>query len=83
MIKVPDIVSIKSQINLSGKIHSGILLAEEYNNGKVIVLERIYNNLTGIEIDIAVAHGKEQYLDIIKDWGELYEISNQDIEEEE
>jgi hypothetical protein len=78
MIKMPNIVSIKSYIfttEPSYKTHAGILLAESYEDGNMIILERIYEDLTDLEIDLAVAQHREKYPIIILDWGKLYEDS--------
>jgi hypothetical protein len=83
MIKMPNIVSIKSYIYTtepSYRKYQGILLAESYDDGNIIVLERIYPELTDLEVELAVAQNREKYPIIILDWGELYEANVPDRE---
>jgi hypothetical protein len=83
MIKMPNIVSIKSYIFTTEpefRKYPGVLLAESYEDGNLVILERIYNDLTDLEVELAVAQHREKCPIIILDWGELYEANVSDKE---
>lgn len=71
MIAMPDIVTLKVKIGH----YQGIALAEKYPEGYFIILDRIYKSLSDVEIEIATKNGWEKIVEVISDWGELFESS--------
>lgn len=73
MLKPSDILSLRVRIKKDGEYHDGYALGERFLNKKILILERNYKSVTDLDIDLAISENREFIVQVIEDWGELYE----------
>lgn len=73
MLSIPDILSLKVSIMKDDVLHYGIALGERYPNKAILILERYYNTVSDLDVELAFNNGLEFIDEIMEDWGEMFE----------